>query len=217
MASVFVSHSSRDRAVTERVVARLRTEGFAALFVDFDPEQGIPAGRSWERELYAQLRKTDAVIFLASEASVASRWCFAELSLARSLGRPVFPLRLQPGVGLPLLADVQWTDLGDAEAGLTRLLAGLRSAGLDPADSFPWDPARSPYPGLVPFAPGDAAAGGAADPDPAARPGPIRGRDRPVGQRQVLAAVRRATAPAGPAARAVAGGAAAAARPAAHR
>src|SRR5919202_905046 len=162
MASVFVSHSSRDRAVTERVAEQLRAAGFAALFVDFDPEQGIPAGRSWERELYAQLRRTDAVIFLASEASVASRWCFAELSLARSLGRPVFPVRLQPGVALPLLADVQWMELGDAapeyaEPGLARLLAGLRSAGLDPADSFAWDPTRSPYPGLVPFAPEDAA------------------------------------------------------------
>src|SRR3712207_555428 len=160
MASVFVRHSGRDRAVTGRVVARLRAAGLAALFVDFDPEQGIPAGRAWERELYAQLRRTDAVVFLASEASVASRWCFAELSLARSLGRPVFPVRLRPGVALPLLADVQWTDLTDptnAEARLALLLAGLRSAGLDPADSFAWDPARSPYPGLVPFAPEDAA------------------------------------------------------------
>ena len=212
MASVFVSHSSRDRAVTERVVERLRAAGFAALFVDFDPEQGIPAGRNWERELYAQLRRTDAVVFLASEASVASSWCFAEVGLARSLGRPVFPLRLQPGVALPLLADVQWMDLTDAEAGLDRLLAGLRSAGLDPADSFAWDPHRSPYPGLVPFAAGgrrgvlrppagDPPAGGAADPDPAARAGPVRGGGRPIGQRQVLAAARRAAAPAGPACR----------------
>src|SRR5688572_32147323 len=113
MASVFVSHSGRDRAVTEQVVAQLRAVGFTALFVDFDPDQGIPAGRNWERELYAQLRRTDAVVFLASEASVSSRWCFAELSLARSLGRPVFPLRLQAGVDLPLLADVQWTDIAD--------------------------------------------------------------------------------------------------------
>src|SRR3954453_4448230 len=157
MASVFVSHSSRDRVVTERGVQRLRAAGFAALFVDFDPEQGIPAGRNWERELYAQLRKTDAVVFLGSEASVASSWCLLEVGLARSLGRPVFPLRLQPGIGLPLLTGVQWTDLGDAEAGLDRLLAGLQSAGLDPADSFAWDPARWPYPGLVPFAPEDAA------------------------------------------------------------
>ena len=49
MASVFISHSSQDRAVTEQVAERLRGAGFAALFVDFDPEQGIPAGRSWER------------------------------------------------------------------------------------------------------------------------------------------------------------------------
>src|ERR671910_2456695 len=106
MASVFISHSSRDRANTEGVVERLRAEGFAALFIDFDPEQGIPAGRNWERELYAQLRKSDAVIFLASPASVASSWCLLEVGLARSLGRPVFPLRLQRGVALPLLADV---------------------------------------------------------------------------------------------------------------
>src|SRR3954466_14705169 len=157
MASVFVSHSSRDRTLTERVVEQLRAAGFAALFVDFDPDQGIPAGRNWQRELYAQLRKTDAVVFLASEASVASSWCLLEVGLARSLGRPVFPLRLQPGVALPLLADVQWTDLGDGDSGVARMLAGLRSAGLDPADSFAWNPHRSPYPGLVPFAPEDAA------------------------------------------------------------
>jgi hypothetical protein len=158
MASVFVSHSSRDRPATEWVAEQLRAAGFAALFVDFDPEQGIPSGRHWERELYAQLRRTDAVIFLASEASVTSRWCFAELSLARSLGLPVFPLRLQAGVEWPLVADAQWTDLTDAvpedaESGL----AWLRTANLDQADSFAWNPARSPYPGLVPFAPEDAA------------------------------------------------------------
>ena len=89
MASLFISHSSSDQDAAQRLEERLRAEGFAALFLDFDPEEGIPAGRNWERELYAQLRKTDAVIFLASAASVASRWCFAELSLARSLGRPV--------------------------------------------------------------------------------------------------------------------------------
>src|SRR3954468_11598487 len=157
MASVFVSHSSQDRAATEWVRDQLTAAGFAALFVDFDPEQGISAGRNWERELYTQLRRTDAVVFLASAASVASSWCLLEVGLARSLGRPVFPVRLQPGVALPLLAGVQWTDLTDAEPGMARLLAGLRSAGLDPADSFAWDPARSPYPGLVPFAPEDAA------------------------------------------------------------
>jgi WD40 repeat protein/energy-coupling factor transporter ATP-binding protein EcfA2 len=157
MASLFVSHSSRDLPATKRVVERLAAEGFAALFLDFDPAQGIPAGRSWEPELYAQLRKADGVIFLASPTSVLSQWCFAEVSLARSLGKPVFPLRLEANVRLGLLDDVQWVDLAEGDAAFARLWAGLRRAGLDPSDSFGWDPARSPYPGLESFASEDAA------------------------------------------------------------
>ena len=126
MASVFISHSSRDRAVTARVVARLQAAGFAALFVDFDPEQGIAAGRNWERELYAALRRTDAVIFLASEGSVASRRCFAVLSLARSLGRPGFPLRLQAGEELPRLSRRLWEGISTGESGVDQVVAWHR-------------------------------------------------------------------------------------------
>src|SRR5918998_2089829 len=130
VASLFISHSSSDRDAAQRLAERLRAEGFAALFLDFDPEQGIPAGRHWERELYAQLRKADAVIFLASAASVASRWCFAEVSLARLLGKPVFPLRLSDDARLELLDDAQWIDLAEGERAFTRLWEGLRRAGL---------------------------------------------------------------------------------------
>ncbi len=157
MTSLFVSHSGRDRAATEQVRNWLRAEGYAALFVDFDPEAGIHAGRDWERELYVQLRRSDGVIFLASAASTRSRWCFAEVSLARALGRPVFPVRIEPGAKLDLVDDVQWVDLAEGDVALDRLASGLRRAGLDPADSFSWDPTRSPYPGLRPFEAADAA------------------------------------------------------------
>jgi WD40 repeat protein len=157
MASLFLSYSSVDRPAVARVRDRLEAEGFAALYLDFDPDRGTPPGRSWEREIYAQLRKTDGVIFFASTASVDSRWCFAELSLARSLGKPVFPLRLEGGARLALLDDVQWVDLAEGDGAFIRLLTGLRRAGLDPTESFAWDPLRPPYPGLEPFAPEDAA------------------------------------------------------------
>jgi hypothetical protein len=158
VASLFISHSSSDRDAAERVAKRLRTEGFVALFMDFDPEQGIPAGRNWERELYAQLRRTDAVIFLASAASVASRWCFNEVSQARSLKKPIFPLRLESDARLELLDDAQWIDLAkDEDEAYSRLWEGLRRQGLVPTDSFRWDPIRRPYPGLEPFTPEDAA------------------------------------------------------------
>jgi hypothetical protein len=81
---------------------------------------------------------------LGSAASVVSQWCFAEISLARSLGKPVFPLRMEAGVRLELLSDVQWIDLSEGKTAFTRLFEGLRRAGLDPADSFAWDPNRSP-------------------------------------------------------------------------
>src|SRR4051794_24705748 len=71
MAALFVSHSSRDgRRGTDLCAAAGRRVRRAVCRLR--PEQGIPAGRNWERELYAQLRRTDAVIFLASAAAVAS-------------------------------------------------------------------------------------------------------------------------------------------------
>jgi hypothetical protein len=151
MTSLFISHSSRDQAAAQRVHQWLRNAGYQALFLDFEPSAGIPAGRRWEAELYAQLRRADGVIFLASADSVASKWCFAELSLARSLGRPVFPLRLDTTARLDLLQDVQWVDLSAGETSLGQLWDGLNQAGLRSADSFAWDPGRSPFPGLEPF------------------------------------------------------------------
>jgi WD40 repeat protein len=157
MTSLFISHSGRNRDVAQRVHQLLRNAGYRALFLDFDPSDGIPVGRRWEAELYAQLRRTDGVIFLASADSVASKWCFAELSLARSMGRPVFPLRLDATAWLELLQDVQWVDLTAGEAAFGQLWDGLHQAGLRPADAFVWDPTRSPFPGLESFDRQDAA------------------------------------------------------------
>jgi WD40 repeat protein len=156
MGALFISHSSVDRSAAQDLSDRLEAEGFAAIFLDFDPDHGIPAGRSWERELYAQLRRTDALIFLATPASTASRWCFAEVTLARSLGKPIFPVRLGDGARMPLLEDVQWVDMTTEDGAFPRLLGGLRRAGLDPSDSFAWDATRPPFPGLEPFAIEDA-------------------------------------------------------------
>jgi WD40 repeat protein/energy-coupling factor transporter ATP-binding protein EcfA2 len=158
MASIFISHSSADAEITETTVQELRRAGFKALFVDLDPENGIIAGQSWERQLYAQLRIADAVVFLASPAAIASRWCAIEIGLARSIGRPIVPALIAGDERLSLLDDVQWVDVRsqDHEA-FGRLLNGLRRVGADPRDSFAFDPDRSPYPGLEAFAMEDAA------------------------------------------------------------
>jgi TIR domain len=115
MSSLFISHSSRDQNIATRLVDRLRSVGFASLFVDFDPECGIITGRDWEREIYIQLRKADGVIFLGSPASNQSPWCFAELALARSIRRPIFPVligNIEPHALLDRVQGVRWNPRG---------------------------------------------------------------------------------------------------------
>src|SRR5918997_5957962 len=152
MATLFVSHSSEDRAYVERLRDVLITQGFSFLFLSFDPERGIAPGGKWEAELYAQLRRADAVLFVGSPASLASQWCFAELAMARSLGKTIVPVKVRGNVSHPLLADRQAVDLSASdERGLERLYDWLFAAGLDPRWMFDWDPGRSPFPGLEAF------------------------------------------------------------------
>ena len=152
-ASVFISHASTDNAAADRVRSVLRAAGFASIFLDFDPERGIPPGRRWEDELYAALRKSDIVVFLSTSASIASRWCHAELVLARALGRTIVPVVLESGATHPLLDDIQRLDAENADD--EELARGLTSAlerfTQDPRFGLPWDTSRSPYPGLHPF------------------------------------------------------------------
>ena len=158
MVSLFISHSSVDNAAVRRVLSRLQAYGYQSFFLDIDPQHGIAAGRRWEAELHTQLRRADAVVFLASPASVGSLWCTAEITLARTLGKPIFPVQISPGAQHAMLADLQSTDLcGDNDPGYLRLVAGLQRAGVDPGDSFAWDSLRSPYPGLDAYAGRDAA------------------------------------------------------------
>jgi TIR domain-containing protein len=72
MSAIFISHSSKDNAIAGEIKAKLAQQGHRSVFLDFDPEVGIPAGRNWEKELYARLRGCQAVIVLCSEHSMAS-------------------------------------------------------------------------------------------------------------------------------------------------
>ena len=92
MAQIFLSHSSEDREAAEKLHDRLKQWGYDSIFLDFRPDNGIPAGRKWEDVLYRNLRTCGAVIILCSRASMESRWCFAEIALAGAFGLNVFPV-----------------------------------------------------------------------------------------------------------------------------
>jgi WD40 repeat protein len=154
--SLFVSHSSHDAAVAVALRRRLAAAGYDSTFLDIDRRTGLVGGRRWEEQLYQQLRACEAVLLLLTPASARSQWCFAEVALARSIGKPVIPLSPNPDVVGPLLGDVQTIHAPDEEDRWAMLLRALRSLGVGPDLFFERDPARSPYPGLDPFQPEDA-------------------------------------------------------------
>jgi hypothetical protein len=150
MSAIFISHSSKDNAWAERIVAWLKEQGYEGNFLDFDPQNGIPAGRDWEKELYHQLRRCRAVIALCSGDFTSSQWCLSEVAIASNLGKSLFPVEIAPCSPPALLRKAQITRFReDPEEGFKRLARGLAEAGLDPKNIFQWDPKRPPYPGLA--------------------------------------------------------------------
>ncbi len=93
MSAIFISHSSKDNEAADEIRNWLAEQGHRSVFLDFDPANGIPAGRDWEQELYRGIRACRAVIVLCSKHSMASRWCFMEITHARALGKHLFPSR----------------------------------------------------------------------------------------------------------------------------
>ncbi|MDI5935758.1 TIR domain-containing protein [Halomonas kalidii] len=151
MSTLFISHSSTDSEAAREMADWLQRHGHHSLFLDFDPEHGIPPGRDWEAELYRRLRACQALIVLCSESAMASCWCLAELSHARALGKRIFPVRIAPCRLRPQLAELQVIDLvKEPQAGYERLRQGLIGV-------FDWDRRRPPYPGLMAFEEVDAA------------------------------------------------------------
>ena len=88
MSTIFISHSSEDNAWAERIRDWLQGSAnkqqpdfrYQSLFLDFDPEQGIPVGRSWRETLYEKLQLCRAVIVICSAAYGQSQCFLAELS-----------------------------------------------------------------------------------------------------------------------------------------
>ena len=145
MASIFISHSSKDNAWAQRLKAWLEDKQHRSLFLDFDRETGLKAGDLWEQQLYAKLRQCQSVLALVSRDWLDSRWCFAEAVQAREKGKRLILARIDNADISGLFTDVQHLDFVCDEAdAFARLEVGL-------AHVFDIQPDREPYPGLVPF------------------------------------------------------------------
>jgi hypothetical protein len=159
MARVFLSHSSRDNSSAGRMKAWLEQQGFEAPFLDFDKDSGIAPGADWQKTLFREIERSQAMLILQSANWSASKWCFAEFQQASALGKPIFQvIESADGDAGPTIApDLQVLDLRqEREAGLEQLKKQLVEIALTAQSGFPWDGTRPPYPGLLAFEEEDA-------------------------------------------------------------
>jgi hypothetical protein len=158
VARVFISHSSRDREQASRLHDWLRNHGFVEAFLDFDKHAGLAPGSDWERTLYREIAGSEAVILVLTANWFESKWCFAEFTQARALGKAIFPLIESPRGEDFVSPDIQHINLiEDREQGLDRLSSEVVRIALNARGGFPWDPTRPPFPGLLAFDEADAA------------------------------------------------------------
>ncbi|MBF0426548.1 MAG: toll/interleukin-1 receptor domain-containing protein, partial [Magnetococcales bacterium] len=184
MARIFLSHSSKNNPEAIAVRDWLVAHGWDDLFLDLDPDRGLVALERWEGALYRAADRCDAVLFLISQAWLASDWCQREFRLAHRLGKRLVGLIIDTTSldALPAEFKAVWqmvnlaggrnhemfpVQLPDgteatvtfSRSELTRLKNGLIKAGIDPR-FFAWppedDPNRPPYRGLSPLEAADA-------------------------------------------------------------
>lgn len=127
MGSVFLSYSRKDKPAAQRLHAALSARS-RDVWIDWED---IPPTAAWWAEIGAAIEAADAVLFLISPDSVASKVCADELAHAQSLRKRLLPLvarDVDPALVPPLLAALNWIfvrDRDDFDSAVATLLAAL--------------------------------------------------------------------------------------------
>ena len=158
MARIFISHSGRDNECAGELRAWLGGLGFEAPFLDIDKDFRDPAGCRLGADALPRDRARRRRHRRTHGELVASKWCFAEFTQARALGKPIFPVIETPAGERLVAKDIQHLDLReDREGGLARLARELERIASDIHRGYRFPPGRPPYPGLFAFDEDDAA------------------------------------------------------------
>jgi hypothetical protein len=143
-ARIFISHSSRDDEPARRMKAWLKAQGFENTFPDKDKLTGIPPA-DWEKTLYREIERSHAVVIIQTPQWLASKWCFAEFTQARALGKAILPVIETLTGDTRISPDIQTLDLTDdpraQTSRSTRMDCRVSCAGVRPTK--PTAPTRS--------------------------------------------------------------------------
>lgn len=127
---VFVSHGSDDRVQANELAAFIEAKGAKAWIAP----RNVRPGQDYSEQLQEAIEKSSAFVVLVSDKANRSPYVRAEVEMAFSLFKPIFPVRMtdiQPAAGLALFLKIRhWTDAfgPDKEANLARLAREVQTA-----------------------------------------------------------------------------------------
>ena len=98
---IFISYSRRDLGIADSFVAELEAQNFEVVI----DRRNLPYGEEWQKELGDFIRSSDTVLWLISEASVASTWVKWELGEVERLKKRLVPVRIA-NVGAETLPEL---------------------------------------------------------------------------------------------------------------
>lgn len=127
--SVFISYSRRDADLANSVAVALERLGFNAL----DPGRNLRPGDDWRKAIQAAIRRSEAVILVASPHSLTSSWSLYEAGMAEALGKKVMVLLPNTHSAAELPADVASNAIVDLDPEAPDRAAHDIIARLDPA------------------------------------------------------------------------------------
>lgn len=124
MAEVFLSYAREDRALVERLAARLEAAGYRVWW-----DRHLSGGAAFAREIEQKIEGALAVVVVWTEAAAQSHWVQEEASAGREAGKLV-PLRVgraSPPMGFRQLHAIDYAESGGRpdETAIAALLANL--------------------------------------------------------------------------------------------
>ncbi len=124
--SAFISHSSKDKAVAEKLVADLESKGLTCWIAP----RNIPPGTDWTEQITRGIRASKCFVLLYSEASNLSDDVYREVRVAVGGNKPIYPVMLE---NVPFsdrleyyISSSQWIDA--LEGVVSAQIERLRSA-----------------------------------------------------------------------------------------
>lgn len=143
---IFLSYSTTDRHLADDLLRRLESKNLRVWMAPRD----VRPGSDYSESIQDAIETSAAVVALVSGEANRSRHVRAEIEIAFSCGKPLFPVRfsdIAPAKGLALFLGLgHWTDLfgADEAANLDRLAAALGQVRAVPEPQPPPPPPRSP-------------------------------------------------------------------------